>query len=305
MMRHALAALILATLAPAAAAQAYHPPRTPDGHPDFQGVWGTGFMTGLERPDGVTSLTVPPEQARAMAKDAISHIPAVVDPDANFGTDFPLAMVRGAYRTSLVIDPTDGKIPFTVASASVSARAEESDRHAFDNPEDRSTAERCIIGWGQAPMRPENGYTPVQIVQTRDAVVIMVEDVGGPRIIHMTGHPPPDALRTYDGWSAGHWEGDSLVVVTDHFRSDDPYRGTTGRALVAGPNSRVVERFTRLSDTELLEQFTIEDPTLYTRPWLAEFSLTRSAKPTYEYACHESNYALTNILVAARLGLQH
>lgn len=299
---------ILLQSLPMAAAQTVEPYRAPraiDGRPDLQGVWATAFLTPMERPDEIKELVAPPEKVRALSARLLSYTPDVVDPDANFGTDYTLAIVRGEYRSSLVVDPPDGKMPYSAKALASVARDQALADFAFDNPEERPTVERCIVGWGQAPLRPEHGFTPTQIVQTRDAVVLMTEDVGGLRVVHIgDASPPPEAVRSWEGYSVGHWEGDTLVIETTHLRTDDPYRDVVGRAIVVGPKSRIVERLTRLSDTELLEQFTVDDPDLYTRPWLAEFSLTRSDKPTYEYACHESNYALTNMLRAGRRGRQ-
>ena len=298
------AAFVLLQGLASARAQSYEPPRTADGHPDLHGVWGTGFFTGLERPDGVKDLVVSSESAKKLAAEALGHVPQVVDPDANFIQHFQLAVVKGEARTSLLVIPADGKLPLTDAAKKTAKAVAEQTEYSFDNPEERDSWERCLIGGGQAPTRPQHGFVPMQIVQTRDAIVMMTEDVGGLRVIHMTGAPPPDALRSLEGYSAGRWEGDTLVVETTHLRPDDPFRWTVDAIVMVGPNSRVIERFTRVSDTELVEQFTVEDPGLYTTPWLAEFSMTRTDKPAYEYACHESNYALTNILVAARLGRQ-
>ena len=301
-----IAAGLVLTLAHAAAQTpgAYHPPRTSDGRPDLQGVWASAFLTGLERPEDVKDLVLAPAAARQLARKFLSFTPIVVDPDANFGTDYQLAIVRGSFRSSLLIDPPNGRMPFSALALAAVARGQDRNDHAFDNPEERPTVERCVVGGGQAPLRPEHGFTPTQIIQSREAIVLMTEDVGGPRIVHLTGAPPPAALRSYEGYSAGHWDGDTLVVETTHLRRDDPYRDTVDRTVLVGPNSRIIERFTRLSDTELLEQFTVEDTDLYTQPWLAEFSLTFSPQPTFEYACHEANYALTNMLRAARLGRQ-
>ena len=307
MHRWLTAFIAAASIQAAAAAEAqstYQPPRTANGRPDLQGVWATAFLTGLERPDDVKDLVLAPKEAEQLAARFLTYTPEVVDPDANFGTDFKLAVVRGGYRSSLLIEPADGKIPLSAHALTLTANYQKLNDNGFDNPEERPNIERCIIGWGQAPLRPEHGFVPNQIVQTPDAIVLMTEDVGGLRIVHMTGKPPPDAMRSYEGYSAGHWEGDTLVIETTHLRRDDPIREMVDRAIVAGPDSKIIERLTRVSETELLAQFTIEDPKLYARPWLAEFSLTLSNKPTYEYACHEANYALHNILRAGRLGKQ-
>lgn len=289
-----------------AAAQTYQPPRTADGHPDLQGTWGTGFFTTLQRPPGVKDLVVRGDAAKAMAKDALAHIPKVVDPDANFIQGFQLAVVKGESRTSLIVTPDDGQLPLTAKGAEVVKHIEDQWKHSYDNMEERDNWERCIIGGGQAPTRPQNGYTPMQIVQTPDSIVMMTEDVGGLRVIDMTGKlKPPAALVSHEGYSRGHWEGDTLVVETTNMRADDIYRGTVDTTIIVGPKSHVIERYTRVSDTELVEQFTVEDPDYYSKPWLAEFSHTRTDKPTYEYACHESNYALVNIFTAARIGRQN
>jgi hypothetical protein len=299
-----LLVMTLASTLPLASAQTWQPPRLADGHPDLQGTWGTGFFTTLQRPPGVKGLVVKGDDAKAMVKDALTHIPKVVDPDSNFIMDFQLAVVRGEARTSLIVSPDDGQLPLTPKGVEAANRGDHQWEASYDNPEERDNWERCVIGGGQAPTRPQHGYTPMQIVQTPDAIVMMTEDAGGLRVIDMTGHPPPAALTSLEGYSAGHWEGDTLVVETTHMRADNLYRGTVDTTVVVGPKAKVIERFTRVSDTELVEQFTVEDPDYYAKPWLAEFSMTRTDKPMYEYACHESNYALTNILRAARMGLQ-
>jgi hypothetical protein len=137
---------------------------------------------------------------------------------------------------------------------------------------------------------------PRQIVQTRDHVVIMSEDAVGLRLIHLNGAPRPASMRTVEGYSVGRWEGDSLVVQTTHLRTDDPARTVRGRPILLSGSSRITERFTRVSDTELFYRFTVEDAGLYTRPWSGEFSMTRHDGPTYEYGCHEGNYSLPNSL---------
>src|SRR5262245_5072340 len=238
------AAIIAQSLTPASpqTAESYRPPRTADGRPDLQGVWATAFMTGLERPDDVKDLVLSPKEAAELSKRLHGYVPQVVDPDANFIGDFTLAVVKGGYRSSLIVDPSDGKLPLTDASKEAVTRFNKAPETTFDNPEERDSWERCIIGGGQAPMRPEHGFTPVQIVETPSTIVIMIEDVGGLRIVNMTGSPPPDSVRSREGYSAGRWEGDTLVIETTHFLPNDQFRSTVDTALILGPNSRVIER---------------------------------------------------------------
>jgi hypothetical protein len=300
----ALPAVIFAMLVAAGAADAqssYRAPRTADGHPEIQGMWSTRFITQLERPPGVPGPTVTREQAPAAAQQLLSGAPEVIDPDFHFYNLADLAEVRGALRTSLIVEPAGGLLPFTEAGT---ASANEYDRRftvGFDNPEERDNSERCLAGMTQAPIRPIPAPFPFQFVQTRDYVVISTEDTVATRIIHLDEPPPPDAMRSREGWSAGRWEGDTLVVVTDHLRGDDPWRITMGRSLVVGAYSRVIERFTRVSDGELHYEFTVEDPSFYATPWRAEFSFARTdGERVYEYACHEANYSMTNMLKGGR-----
>ena len=127
-------------------------------------------------------------------------------------------------------------------------------------------------------------------------MLIVSEDAVGLRTIHLSDAPVPESLRTDEGYSVGRWENETLVVETTHFRAADPSRTVIGRPLVISPRSKITERFTRVSETELFYQFTVDDDQLYTLPWTGEFSMTRSDARTYEYACHEGNYSLPNIL---------
>lgn len=293
--------ILLASIAssPSAVAQQverYTVPRTEHGHPDFQGIWATAFLTMLERPAGVENLVASPQQAEGLVTAIRKNIPAVIDPDVQIHDIKQLAMVKGEYRTSLIVEPTDGRMPMTKAGLDLAARVKARESQKFDNPEERPLAERCLENLGYAPMRALPVFLPRQIVQTRDDVVISSEDSSGPRTIHLRDEQPPDVLRGIGGYSTGHWEGDTLVVRTTHLRADEPTRGVFGRALVISRQSTITERFTRVSDRELFYQFTIEDPELYTQPWSGEFSMTRFDGPVYEYACHEGNYSLPNIL---------
>ena len=277
----------------------YTVPRTEHGHPDFQGIWVTSFLTTLERPAGVSNLVATPEEAVTLAAAVRAKIPTVVDPDVQLHDIQQLAMVKGEYRTSVIVDPEDGRLPFTQKGLALAAWIE-ARNNTYDDPEQRPLAERCLENLAYAPIRTLRVTLPRQIVQTRDSVVISPEDSSGARVIHLGGHAPAAVLRSISGYSVGRWEGDTLVVETTNMRADDPARNVAGRPLLLSRRSKVIERFTRVSPSELFYRFTVEDDELYTRSWSGEFSLTRFDQPVYEYACHENNYSLTNILRGGR-----
>lgn len=280
--------------------QDYAAPRTEHGHPDFQGIWATAFITMLERPPGVRTLVATPDEAAALVAGIRKSLPAVIDPDVQIHDIQQLAMVRGEYRTSLIVEPEDGRMPFTPAGGELASLIGARHAKKFDHPEERPLAERCLENLGYAPMRAVPVFLPRQIVQTRDHVVIYSEDAVGLRVIHLRGGPRADALRTVQGYSTGHWEHDTLVVETSHFPAEPQARNTIGRPLLLGRGSRITERFTRVSPTELVYRFTVDDPELYTRPWSGEFSMMRHAGPIFEYGCHEGNYSLPNALSGGR-----
>jgi hypothetical protein len=300
----ALAAVLAASPIAAAQAPVYSAPRLSDGRPDLQGVWGASFVTPLERPDGVKDLVLSPEQARDFSAKALANIPDLIDPDFFVQNISAVASVKGTLRSSVLIKPDDGQLPFTEKGAKLAQRFFELEDYAFDNPEERPNYERCIAGQGQAPIRQLPAFIPNVIVQTPDAIALVTEDVASLRIIHISRQPPPSVVRSHEGWSAGRWEGDTLVVETTHTHADDIYRGLLGRPILVEADSKVIERFTRFSPTELHYEFTVEDADLYAKPWLAEYVFILSDKPSYEYACHEANYSIVNALVAARLGRQ-
>jgi hypothetical protein len=274
--------------------------RTEYGHPDFQGIWATEFLTRLERPPAVEGLVATPEQAETMVagiRKQLSLSTAVLDPDVYLHDIKQLAMVKGEYRTSIIVDPKNGRIPFTKAGLDLLASIGNRDITKFDGPEQRPLTDRCLENMTAPPIRTLPVFLPRQIIQNHDYVVILAEDVPGPRIIHLTGgKAPPDVLRSIGGYSTGRWERETLVVRTTHIRTDDPTRSVAGRSLLLGPRTEITERFTRVSATELVYQFTVEDNDLYTQAWSGEFSLTRFNGKIYEYACHEGNYSLPNTL---------
>ena len=296
----ALLACLIGTLPVSAGnGRHYQVPRTEHGHPDFQGIWATSFLTTLERPAGVASLVATPEEAPKLAAAIRARIPAVIDPDVQLHDIQQLAMVKGEYRTSVIVEPEDGRLPFTPQGLELAMRVE-ARNNTYDDPEQRPLAERCLENLAYAPIRTLRVTLPRQIIQTRDAVVIAPEDSSGARVIHLGGQAPPDVVRSISGYSVGRWENDTLVVETTHMRADDPARNVAGRPILLSRRSKVTERFTRVSPTELFYRFTVEDDQLYTRPWSGEFSMMRFDQPIYEYACHENNYSLTNILRGGR-----
>ncbi len=306
-----IAAIVLVALAPVpVAAQSEH--RTSWGDPDLQGVWDFRTLTPLERPAELADkefLTA--EEAAAFEAQTLE----ARDADRRDGADKPFGIgsdVERAYnqfwwdygtnvtedkRTSLIIDPADGTIPYTPAGRE---RAGEFFSVLFGNvaagPEDRALGERCILGFNSGPpMLPSAYNNNVQLFQTPDTVVILNEMVHNARIVPLNGPPHiPADMRQWVGDSRGRWEGETLVVETTNFL------GETG-FVASGASLRLVERFTRADDDSLVYEFTVEDPTVWTRPWTAAVPMTKSDLTLFEYACHEGNYGMTNLLAGARV----
>ncbi len=300
-MRACLASLALFAMVQPAHAQAADMPRTPDGRPDLQGFWVAAFITPMERPDGFDALIVPPERVAEAVKEMTPEIDEVVDPEIYFNP-FPtnLLEMNGAFRSSTIIEPADGKLPFTALAQAAIKQYD----NAFDNPEERPGAERCVDSLIHPPLQAISLLIPIQIVQTPAALFLLTEDIDPGRLVSMNAAPQPEIIRTRSGQSRGRWDGDTLVIETDHFAVEQPTGIEWRNAALITEDSRTIERFRALSADSLLYQFTVEDPSLYKQPWLAEFIVTRTQRPVYEYACHEGNHGIMNILGAARLGKQ-
>ena len=269
-------------------------PRTVDGRPDFQGVWMSGSLTPVERIEGAKALVATDEEARTLAAGAYVKARSReqeinVDPEGLSADLKELARVNGQWRTSQVVDPSDGKIPRTVEGKRRFDEATQRRKELANDPEARGLWERCIAGLGRAPLMAEPSFSLRSIVQTSSDLVIYTEQGGDPRIIGIGAEHRPPALTSVLGDSIAWWEGDVLVIETLHQRAE-PYR----------PETRVVERLSLPSPDEVDYQYTVQDEVLFQRPWTAEFSLHRSRLPMYEYACSEGNYGLANILQAAR-----
>ena len=282
-------------------------PRTPWGDPDLQGLWTNATITPFERPANLSGKAVLTEQEAAefeqqtlQARDADNRAGGT---DADLGRAYNQfwyergTKVVGTRRTSLVTDPPDGRVPSLTphAQQQVEARAASRRRSPADGPEDRSLAERCIL-WPTAgpPMIPGGYNNNYQILQAPGYVVILVEMIHDVRIIPLDGRPhSPQTIRQWMGDSRGRWDGNTLVVTTTNFTDKTPFRGSS-------PGMTVVERFTRVDADTIDYQFTIDDPASFTRSWAAAIPMTKTDGPIFEYACHEGNYGMTNLLSGAR-----
>jgi hypothetical protein len=290
-------------------ARPYKAPRTPDGQPDLQGFWTNSTYTPLERPDGVTKALYTPEEAEAAIKLAIKRESAQTEPgtvaDVHYDfSQFALDRSQSTFvrnlRTSLIVDPPDGKIPPVTAEGKrrLAQRAEEAKKLGgrWDSAESNQLDDRCLIMAGPGPPMMDAGYNSnYQIVQAPGQVMILTEMIHDVRVVPLDGRPAPDAkVRQWMGVSRGRWEGETLVVETTNFNGKNPFRGST-------ENLKVIERFTRVADDTIEYRFTIDDPSMWTRTWSAESAMRKTVGPLFEHACHEGNLGLYNTLVGARL----
>ena len=278
-------------------------PRTPWGDPDLQGLWTNSTTTPLERPDDVSAGDVLSNEERA-ARDAQADVArearGIESGTGETGSYNNFWVERGVRmgRTSLIIDPPDGRLPLTSAETARRPGRESYRNQAPAGPEDRSVFERCISRGLPGAMMPGFYNHNYQIFQVPGYVVILIEMIHDARIIPLDGRPHVDPqIRQWLGDSRGRWEGDTLVVETTNFTPMNQ------RALsVFGGNEtmQLVERFTRIDEDNIDYQYTVTDPMEYTRPWTASTPMTNLDGGLYEYACHEGNYGLENILAGAR-----
>jgi hypothetical protein len=332
-------ALSLAAL-PMAAQKAA--PRTPDGHPDLQGTYDLATMTPFERlpgdPPVLTKEQAEKLQKAEAARRAVNatkldpnRAPLPVGGDKTPGKTFfeilekggggavggydrlwlnqgtQYMVVDGQIRTSIVIDPPDGKVPPSkggrggrrqpAADSGENADVSAGPRSQFDDPELRPLSERCILGFGSTsgpPALPDYFYNDLhQIVQTPDSIMILSEMIHDARVVRMNAQHLPKNIRRWMGDSVGKWEGDTLVIDTTNFTDKTRFRGST-------ENLHVVERLKRLDDKTLLYRFTVDDAATWDRPWTGEMTWPATTQPIYEYACHEGNYALGDVMRGAR-----
>ena len=288
--------------------------RTAWGDPALGGIWDFRSITPLQRPEELSEREFLTEEEAATLEQATvereqqlldrparrTRAGASVDRGENGAlgayNDFWLdrgTTTIGTRRTSLIVDPPDGRVPMltTAAAARAAARRAYRREHPADSWEDRGLNERCMFTTG-LPMVPSAYNNNVHLFQTPDHVVLLIEMTHTLRVIPLDGRPH-GTLRQFVGDSRGRWEGDTLVVETKNFHRLTSVRGST-------PEARLIERFTRVGLGVIRYEFTVEDVETWARPWTAQVELLRTDEPLYEYACHEGNYSMAGILAGAR-----
>jgi hypothetical protein len=289
--------------APTVPEPGYKAPRTTFGQASFEGLWISNFVLPLEATPQTPMLVVPEAAAKqiaaAFAKGAGDQLDRQLDPEVPeiMRNIEGLAVVRGERRTRAVIDPPDGKVPYTPEGRRDANRGQ--GIGGFDNPEERPNWERCVRSMAQPPVFPIGPANPRYFVQTPKEIIVYTEYGGEARIIPFTDKHRPKMFWSYLGDAIAKWDGDTLVIETVGLPDSDRVR--LFPSFVVTSKATVMERYTRLSDKELLYQFTVNDPTVYTAPWTAEFSIFKTETRIFEHACHEGNYAMSNILKAARV----
>ena len=279
----------------------WSPPRTPWGHPDLQGLWTNRTITPLQRPSRLQDqATLSDEEAAALEDEARTRndrLPTAGNPGTYSQFWWEMGKVVRGKRTSLVIDPPDGRIPPLTPEAQQAILESRRGRGTADSWEDRTLFERCITRGLPGAMIPGFYNHNYQIVQTPGVVAILVEMIHDVRIIPLDGRPHlGQSLRLWMGDSRGRWEGDTLVVETTNF-SDK----TRAHGFFEGQeHMRLVERFTRVSPDVIDYAFTVEDPTTLARPWTAAIPMSKTDEPVLEFACHEGNEAIAGILAGER-----
>ena len=282
--------------------------RTPWGDPDLQGLWTNTTTTPMERPDDLAEKdTLSSEELAARDAEVAEAVSFDNISDGNVGAYNEFWVERGALitQTSLIVDPPDGKLPPMTEDAQ--RKSQQFIQRWIAPPEsweDMNLYDRCITRGLPGAMIPGFYNHNYLILQTPDHVVLQVEMIHDTRIIPLAGRQhAPSGIPEWMGHSLGRWDGDTLVVETEGFAAKAEQRVALANFFLTfsgGPNSRLVERFTRLDDGTLDYRFTVTDPTIDTREWTAAIPMQAYEEPLYEYACHEGNYAMPNILAGAR-----
>jgi len=278
------------------------------GRPDLEGIWNSATATPLERPEELRQTAFFTPEAAAEWERQVARRNEEPSPEAaaksrgtgtynTFFREFGTRTVK-TLRTSIVTEPPDGRIPALTPRAEEERRRRVERQKKFENPEDLGLQDQCVAFLTAGPpMLPYSYNSNYQIIQTRDTVVIHAEMIHDTRIIHLDGRTHlPEGIGQWLGDSIGRWDGDTLVVDTTNFPDGSGYYGDAGGNFAWDGSLHLIERFRLFDADTLLYQFEIDDPTAYTRPWKGELTMTRSSDRIYEYACHEANYSLTNML---------
>jgi hypothetical protein len=294
--------------APAVADEPYKAPRKAYGAPDLEGVWTNITATPLQRPPTFDALATTEAKATEFERTSVdSFLSDNRDGVGGRQSEWweigeRMTRINGEIRTSVIVDPSNGKMPYTAAGqAMLEARMKREDG-SFDGPEARPSDERCLVGGSGttgAPIFTARYNGQYRIVQTADHIVIAIENGGQTRMIRLReGHHPPPDMKLWMGHSIGRWEGDTLVVETTNFMPGDSLKHPMPIFLTH--KARITERFKRTSATEILYQYSVEDPDLFSQTWRGEQVFSATNNRMFEYACHEGNYAMPNILRGAR-----
>ncbi len=303
------------------AAEEYIAPRTEWGVPDLQGTWSLATQTNLERAaryEGklvISSEDAAQIEAMVAARNEASYAPSDPNREAptagrnvgGYNTFWMdpgerLAEINGEIRTSILVDPPDGQLPYSEQGLANFAAAM-TRREMYDGPEVRPLGERCVVGFGSTggpPKLPVLYNNVTEIVQTRDYVVLLAEMNHDARIVRLNTDFPAFSIHTWMGDSIGRWEGETLVVETTNFHPQQSLRSSLEHRFYGSVDMHVEERFTRTGDDVILYQFTVTDDENYTQSWSGELPMNRTDEKLFEYACHEGNYALPGILAGAR-----
>lgn len=313
--RHARGGLTLsllwACLAASLAAQATKPqradiPRMPDGKPDLQGRWFYGNMTPKERPPGMPLELTEKDVAQLEQKQRDLGNLDLQQGGVGAYNQFwraqgmNLVRINGRPRSSLIVDPPDGRFPPFTPEGKSKVDAVRKMSGKADRAQDRPEMERCLLGFNSGPPLVPGSYNNnVEIVQNAEHVAMAVEQVHNVRMFALDGKPHT-GIRRWLGDSTARWEGDTLVVDTINFLNTSGVTDPSMAGRGNGPRAHLIERFSLLDRDTMLYAFTMEDPDLWTRPWTMETTLVRTPDPLLEYACHEGNYAVPNALSGAR-----
>lgn len=305
----------------AAISDDYEVPRLADNKPDFQGTWTNVSLTYLQRSSRYKLNYLSNEDAEKIEQQTAARSARGLqrtDPNApaprsgsnvggynSFYLDQgdALSKVDGKYRTTWLTNQEDGQLPYSEFGKKTFDETLYAVRNDFSGPESRPMAERCIIGFGSSagpPMLNVQYNNNYQFVQTADAVMIMVEMNHDARIIRMNEEHIPEGMTKWFGDSIGHWQDDTLVVETRRLNPGESLRTWFNQSLYISPAALVTEKFTRVSDSQIHYEFSIDDPKIYKEVWTAKMVFNKTDEPIYEYACHEGNHALPNILGGAR-----